>query len=920
MTNPRTLALIASALLLAAGCGNDPAAGDDSDTATAGDTFEASDACSTGSGGCACYGNGACNPGLTCVAEVCTSGADTSTSDTATPTDTTTPTDTDAPTDTVATDTGTTDTATPTDTGAPADTAQDDTVTSDTATPEDTGGTCVAGAQGCPCDGGACDSGLVCDASVCRAALTCFDLDCTALHRDCLAASSGADAECTGCRAGYVEDGGVCVSTASGALTCAELSCTAYEDCYEGAGGADAECRQRPCASPTQAYDISVGGCVECNTPANCPGAEGYWGYTIGTDGACLCETVTGTFYDGSGDETEPCDLDGDGWIRSAAKAAIEGADGLVNPVSLDQQAKIAIADNARCTLRTIDRFVLENELGQQMAVFSCESDGLVPAHCTANDPQCARQLAPEDTCGGGVLPLGLYEPEDLDWEYRVAGNTSDFPSLADAGTGRSLVARELNPLTRACVTGNGDHNQNDFADVDDHQRQAVWGGHPELVPFLKMAYFVELYRGWYAPPVTLDGVDGAYVIQERSRCADDFPIAYADGGEYWRGCTRNRDTAYSANPGALTPIGFDFAQWSCDALEGTCEVPIPPVPAETTGTVPEHGLCDVATPFTGDGMWRGMSHHSQFKCVRITTTAADTPQAPNVVAKGDLWCDDPVTCPNTPGLRRYQLNRCRVDCPAGDPGCAADCDPTTGTCGVSSEASPVDIPNPSSPRIVCEPVTDLDEAADVGFVAVRFGFIPELEDASRPTTAERGCIDEWTPYTRDTDDNPSTLDGEEVWRELCPGYAENPSGAAGLSSPLNFGKLACGCNPSYGGVLCDVGCASAPAYREGEACDGCPGPMHGGFGYDGDGGCQVSGYCTTVPGDGLDDPGGRRGAWMCAGPSLVSGPDDAFMTAATGGHTFSLRGALSPAPTFVAPLCQNPLTCNSGFRLSFDR
>ena len=200
--------------------------------------------------------------------------------------------------------------------------------------------------------------------------------------------------------------------------------------------------------------------------------------------------------------------------------------------------------------------------------------------------------------------------------------------------------------------------------------------------------------------------------------------------------------------------------------MSGTCTTPSQPTTeVPTGGTIPAHGLCEVALPPV-DGEWRGMNHHSQFRCVEIVNSVSEDYQ----VAASDLYDS------SSPGTEPLTFNACGVSCPAGDEDCSADC--AGGLCATSSEAT--SLMQPHVPVFSC--TNTAPTAGPVGFVSVRY-------DSTYPYSA--GCIDEW-----------------EAWPDLCPGYdPANPLGTIGDGVDNDFGALACGCGTNYGGASCETGC-----------------------------------------------------------------------------------------------------------------
>ncbi|MEL6180033.1 MAG: hypothetical protein AAFS10_13825, partial [Myxococcota bacterium] len=266
---------------------------------------------------------------------------------------------------------------------------------------------------------------------------------------------------------------------------------------------------------------------------------------------------------------------------------------------------------------------------------------------------------------------------------------------------------------------------------------------------YLQFAYFTELHQGWYERDPGAE--HGRYIIQERSRCEDSFPLGYdAADGDYWRQCTRNRDSHFDALSGAAM-IGFDFAHYSCNEEAETCALPAPITEMSTVGEIPPHGLCEVALP-PADGQWRGMNHHSQFKCAVIDAVPPENPeQNPHVLMLSELNSSE--------GDARYQFNRCYAD----------------------AEVDIGDDSNPNTPNFICTPeFRNSVTTNDAGFVTVRYN----------PLAYENGCINEWSR-----------------WPDLCPGYTANPLAVTGDGHRDDFGRLICGCTFNFGGPECDRGC-----------------------------------------------------------------------------------------------------------------
>jgi hypothetical protein len=476
--------------------------------------------------------------------------------------------------------------------------------------------------------------------------VTCAELAtlCAEKHRKCQD-HPGANATCEGCVEGFLEDPqtGACRLPVS----CKDLaSCLPpAKKCVEGEPGKDATC--------------VASGCPLCDGP-NEDGP--YPEFT--QEGKCICKTLPGYFYFlGLDVGTFPCDRDGDGWVRQSAKYALESKDK-------------AIRDNARCELRTVDRFVLHNEGGQKLPLAL-------------------------DT------PLPLYETDRNDDVDVLKG------TLPVYGTGgRPLEPRELNSLTKACVSANADFNDNKLADVKEWARpplaqipvDASLGLSEDMVPlvavYTRFSYFLELHRAWYEPP-TSGETHGSYHIREKVRAvhgagggasSDGFPIRYGPEGkgqdapytsDYWQDCPRARDGWYDE---LFPPIGMDFAS--------------------------------VSGP---DPVFKGMNHHSQFKCVQVL----------DETAYADLKKQQPQQVPDSPDQKslnpQFQTLGTLAELESGIGWQPDACVATN-----KSAVAPDQAPNPYDPVIECKPVPDA-KSSDVLWAAVRI-----QTDA---TKYRRGCV-----------------------------------------------------------------------------------------------------------------------------------------------------------------------------------
>jgi hypothetical protein len=457
-----------------------------------------------------------------------------------------------------------------------------------------------------------------------------------------------------------------------------------------------------------------------------------------------------------------------------------------------------------------------------------------------------------------------LFEPRRNDDPAEL---TRDFGAQSTlvaflGGGGREVKAPELNPLTKYCRSVLADFNGNGVADLSEHER-GFSGSFPQgwsesarnsLRVFQRFSHFAELHDTWYEPG---PDVHGTLVIAEISRCGGEFPLrvlanAEQDARSYWRGCSRSRDVRYTTVGG--NTIGLDLASWSCDSTPaGRCPVLPPPV-QDLDGNglsddvdddgIAEHGLCDLEVPVPGEP-WRGMNHHSQFKCIETVgvppANPEETPQ--RILASALLTTSNP--------FGRLVLNECNA------------------SSGPSRMMGPQNTLASTSPVFECQPInTGVVPSGRVGFAAVTFHREFPPTPPFTEATYDRGCVDEATEFPM-----------------LCPGYGASPERVRAGRVRANFGKLVCGCGFNNGGVDCEVGCPN--------------GEVHFGGDYEGervaDFDCD-NGYCLLYAEDGQVEPGGRRGYWLCGGLKATEQSE-------TSGGQFRVRGAIPAAPTDGTPL-----------------
>jgi hypothetical protein len=401
---------------------------------------------------------------------------------------------------------------------------------------------------------------------------------CDDLHRVCdaeLATCGACDAE-----AGFMFDdtSGECVRS------CASHVC---DDGFHAEVDADAcVCVANTCpAGQAQVLGAVPFRCTGSQgTPActlTCSG-QGENGVYPTTDegGHCVCNTEEAYFWSSTHNAARRCDVDGDVWINRSAWREYTSADQTYRDIAL-----------AGCglQLQRVDRVELENEYVQTKTIYVC-GNGLFEQPCQAEH--------------GGASSMPLVEADASD----IAG-TPNLP--APGGGTRRLTAAQLNATTKACVTSTADFDGDTVPDVEHAQVATTSTDRADW--WAQFAFFVELHTSQFIEPTMLES-SGRFVITERSRASASFPMRYlgTTPGEYWRQCSRQTDARYFEGS---TDAGFDFARWS---PRGTPVVPAPPIASTPGVNAPPapHGLSDIVTPW--GGAWRGMTHHSQFRCAVV--------------------------------------------------------------------------------------------------------------------------------------------------------------------------------------------------------------------------------------------------------------------------------------------------------------
>jgi hypothetical protein len=556
-------------------------------------------------------------------------------------------------------------------------------------------------------------------------------LSCAAAHRTCV--MNGAVSMCDVCLPGYTDSSGTCVAVP----TCGgpNIVCKTTEYC-----DANQTCQPLPCMAG-QAKD-TAGNCQTCTSPNCTPtGTNGlsgrYWPYMVGGGSdTCICETLDGWYWPTGGASTAlQCDADHDGWVRQEAADLIAGTDP-------------ALKANARCKVRSIDRVRLVDEYGAAVDVFSCNT-GLTPFY----PPDAGLDAGPPPACT--IAPIRLTENKALD----------TAPTAPPFGpNGRVLTPAELSPLTKGCVAPPADYNADSKDDQTEVQSSAPTTEADKLLSF---AYFMELYTSWFEPDVA-GGTSGHLVIRERSRCASDFPLRYdpnvtntdggADkydpdaGGTYWRNCSRARDPQWISGTSSST---YDFAQYTCGGA--ACPVVPPPHVQYIAPTDPKKvilrnfGLCELNGQPPKDGQWRGLLHHSQFKCVTVT----------NSVTPGSSYQHLPSDF--GPGTGKLTFNSCSAYPCDGGFGCSPLAGPPGN--GLQNQLPAIGC------TVVAMPTTT--SQTTVGFAAVNYKPYGSVDGGYTALTYQGGCVNEDTQY------------GGYV----CPYPQFLTSKAAG---DLSFGRFSC--------------------------------------------------------------------------------------------------------------------------------
>lgn len=730
-------------------------------------------------------------------------------------------------------------------------------------------------AQGATC-GDCSDPTFVLAGSMCRAPVECTSLNCTSENRLCVDATPGDDAECGSCRSGYVLVGANCFpdtcsgctaehracvgsgsTTSCGACTSGYVevdeSCEPQRVCA-GAGGLDettcapahrtcvedpnARCAQscvagyvwdvvlRACRAPRGCCP-GAAGCVSCpgaqqceegdlSTDASCSGATcpngdgltrdgtcemcssgqtspslcsdaGFTGDLLrDSGGRCFCEPALGHYLDANGFPVE-CDQDGDGFIRDEVlRLGLASCDGSSGDASRQ----------ARCALNCVDTVELRPERYP-----IAPSSTLTP-----DNPLGLFESARND--GAASSPISFY------------GATRPHPST-------------VNAFTKLCAE-NGDFNDNGVSDVSEWHGSTL--GSRVTVPSLQetygsyadYSYFLELHTGIFLPGTT------AGACATSADCGSAQPscrLGVCTGPGTYRISERARDVAYT---GGAVPVRYDALSASSDYwsqcgrhTDAYYDVDVAAANAGP-GEVPD-ATVDVGGDFADVSDW--MHHHSQYKCVLLTSQAAYASDGRSIQSNPEVVyqpTSGDANCPTTGLCRRHQSG-------GATEGAAWTLNDVCAISGAGAATS-----------FACTPV-DPGTVVPVGvyWAAVRYEAGVPVQGAAAHTYL-RGCRNECVELgIAECDNNPENIVASDPTRPWDSERFDCATEAA-----ASFGDAMCGCGQNYAGSTCEIGCPDEELHSR-----------------------------RTI-----DTEGVLAGEWMCGHPTLSQA-----ITLSGGGYT--LRG-----------------------------
>ena len=343
------------------------------------------------------------------------------------------------------------------------------------------------------------------------------------------------------------------------------------------AGCAGAHASSARCAPAAMSCgDLECGdrACVESSGGARCTCKDGE-GWDVVRHACETCDSIprcksageTGVLLIRGPDDTRCACETRDGYFYSArtasATACDADGDGFTNleAVSAAAASDPVVRANMRCEVRRVQAIVLQSEAGDTHSI---------------------------DVTDAFAAGLPLYESARDDGA-KDAGTLPRY-QLSD---GRALAPREVNGFTKACISPGADANDDGVPDVDEWSGSALdparYAADAELLAavrkYVEFSHFLELHDGWYEAP-TKKRATAIYRIAEKTRNpsdADHVAVRYPDGtAKYVDTCTRHIDALYSGD--SPNTIGGDFSAYGDD-------------PA--------------------------MTHHSQFKCLRIVSAGS---------------------------------------------------------------------------------------------------------------------------------------------------------------------------------------------------------------------------------------------------------------------------------------------------------
>jgi hypothetical protein len=275
------------------------------------------------------------------------------------------------------------------------------------------------------------------------------------------------------------------------------------------------------------------------------------------------------------------------------------------------------------------------------------------------------------------------------------------------------------------------------------------------------------------------------------------------------------------------------------------------------------------------------MAHHSHFHCVQVEGST-DVP----TLTLADF------------SNGGYEFNQGHVVCPGGN-------------CVDSTEEPPADpifgLLNPSFAILACQVPVQVSSGM-VGFANVKYS--GTVDPDQHFPEYQRGCINEWAPSEVLSGNTGGSDDNIWPWRNLCPGWSENPYGTTGIGDVNDYGRIRCGCNFNYGGLDCEIGCPDDQHFLSDQYQIG---PREG-YWLCSD--FSVTGYESLDPYFGPALVGTETGAICPAGTECpadyVCNPETAICE-----RQYVLRGEIPKAPTDGQPLCEDPSNdCASGYSI----